>query len=1175
MKTHLASFVPLHLPLVLLIAASAIFVDPSAQAATLTVTNTADSGPGSLRDTIAMAANGDEIEFPPSLSGQAITLIIVGDTSAGRSGVRVDTMLRLSGPTGGITITQNAPTIAGVPPGMRLFLVGPSGNLTIRNVTLAGGLAQGGNGGKGLFSGGSGGGAAGLGGAILNRGTLSLSGCTLTGNTAQGGNGDTSSFVIFGEGGGGGGGLGGNGGDGGATVGGNGGGPNGGVAPATGDGTAGGFGGGGSAGSTGRGNGGLGGFGGGGGGGGGNPDIGVGSSSIFGGGGGGNAFQANTFIAGGFGGGSGNGSGTSGGGGAGMGGAVFNLGGSVSILNCTISGNTAKAGDGGLNDAQGLGGGIFNLNGTLVINNSTLTLNKAHNRVGAPITAGGRDVYNLGDGLAGVTTITTSSTATATINNSILGESNTIAEDFTGTTTSGGTNTASGSNNLIRTQTGFTGTATVTADPVLGPLVNNGGGTQTHSFDYSTSPVTNAGSNALLPPGTNLDQTGRPRFVPNTTDIGAFENQSPPPSITGTLTGQAVNDNATIQPFQIVTISDFNVANTQNVSVTLDAVAKGSFTTLNGFTDAGGGVYTFTGTAAQATTAIHGMIFTPTPNRVAVGSTETTTFTISVNNGVAPTFTNNATTVISTSINDAPVITGTVAGQAVLDKASIAPFAGVVISDADIPAQTKSVSVALDVAAKGSFTTLNGFTDAGGGVYTFSGTAALATMAIRGMVFTPTPDRAAPGSSETTTLTITVDNGIILNVTDSTTTVVSTNLNTAPRINGALASQPVNDNATIAPFSAVTLIDVDNPAQTQSVSVKLDDAEKGSFTTLNGFVDAGGGVYTFSGTAAAATVAIRGLVFTPTPQRVPAGETETTTLTISINDSIATTTNSTTTVISTAVPTTVSSIITFTSGPTANPNPARPSQTVSFSATATDSTGKKVDYRWDFGDGLKGRGPNVTHVYTVSGTYTVRVFARSSTAAPVSVIFALVVMKPEPPPGDLNGDGQLTPMDDDADGDGFPDSIEIALGTNPNDSGSTPTGAPADGFQQYRTSKLNGSRITDKLIRARFSGILHIEPNTAIEGQRVVVNAGGTTNAFPLDSRGRGRITDAQFVLDARKPSPKPREVAFRCLIEGELLDALIQNSPIDSQGRPTLLSVDVYFLGNLLNSTIEIKYRD
>ncbi|MBN1933761.1 MAG: hypothetical protein JW934_03800, partial [Anaerolineae bacterium] len=69
----------------------------------------------------------------------------------------------------------------------RFFYVTSAGSLTLKNLTLTNGLAQGGNGGLAQYDGGGGG--AGLGGAIFNRGTLTLASVTLTNNTAQGGNG--------------------------------------------------------------------------------------------------------------------------------------------------------------------------------------------------------------------------------------------------------------------------------------------------------------------------------------------------------------------------------------------------------------------------------------------------------------------------------------------------------------------------------------------------------------------------------------------------------------------------------------------------------------------------------------------------------------------------------------------------------------------------------------------------------------------------------------------------------------------------------------------------------------------------------------------------------------------------------------------------------------------------
>src|SRR2546423_4800614 len=44
------------------------------QATTITVINTNDNGPGSLRQALADAVDGDTIQFDPALNGQTITL---------------------------------------------------------------------------------------------------------------------------------------------------------------------------------------------------------------------------------------------------------------------------------------------------------------------------------------------------------------------------------------------------------------------------------------------------------------------------------------------------------------------------------------------------------------------------------------------------------------------------------------------------------------------------------------------------------------------------------------------------------------------------------------------------------------------------------------------------------------------------------------------------------------------------------------------------------------------------------------------------------------------------------------------------------------------------------------------------------------------------------------------
>ncbi len=131
--------------------------------ATINITSLSDSGPGSLREAINQAnANpgADTISLP---AGMTITITTRdSQNDYGFNG--------LPSITSQITIEGNGATIArgsaAGTPSFRLFHVAPGGNLTLRNVVLSNGLAQGGKGGFGGIGGGGGAsdGVGGLGG---------------------------------------------------------------------------------------------------------------------------------------------------------------------------------------------------------------------------------------------------------------------------------------------------------------------------------------------------------------------------------------------------------------------------------------------------------------------------------------------------------------------------------------------------------------------------------------------------------------------------------------------------------------------------------------------------------------------------------------------------------------------------------------------------------------------------------------------------------------------------------------------------------------------------------------------------------------------------------------------------------------------------------------------------
>ncbi len=148
----------------------ALAIAPGAQAATNTVTIAADSGAGSLRDTIAGSVSGDTINFSPGLTG-TISLTngeLVLATNVTILGPGANT-LAISGRTSNRVFRVNGGIVA-------------ISGLTIQNGWVTGESPGGGGGGGGP-------GESVRGGGILNAGTLVLNSCLLSNNAANGGNG--------------------------------------------------------------------------------------------------------------------------------------------------------------------------------------------------------------------------------------------------------------------------------------------------------------------------------------------------------------------------------------------------------------------------------------------------------------------------------------------------------------------------------------------------------------------------------------------------------------------------------------------------------------------------------------------------------------------------------------------------------------------------------------------------------------------------------------------------------------------------------------------------------------------------------------------------------------------------------------------------------------------------
>ena len=252
-------------------------------------------------------------------------------------------------------------------------------------------------------------------------------------------------------------------------------------------------------------------------------------------------------------------------GGAGQGGAIHSAGGTLFVVNSTVSGNSAETD----------GGGLFNQGASAA---TLVNVTVADNRA---------DSDNNGSGDGGGIAHTGSNPLT--LRNTI------VAGNFKGTGTtasdifvlSGSSVDSASANNLVGVDTGLVGitngsngnqigTAAAPLDARLGPLADNGGLAKTH-LPLPGSPAFNAGSNALAKDRSGAalttDQRGRPRVAGAAVDVGAVEVNYSFQATAGTPQSAAVNTDFATQLQVTMTEWGRPVA---GLTVTFSAPASGA-----------------------------------------------------------------------------------------------------------------------------------------------------------------------------------------------------------------------------------------------------------------------------------------------------------------------------------------------------------------------------------------------------------------------------------------------------------------------------------------------------------------------------------------------------------------------------------------------------------------------
>jgi uncharacterized protein YxjI len=407
----------------------------------------------------------------------------------------------------------------------------------------------------------------------------------------------------------------------------------------------------------------------------------------------------------------------------GVGGAFWNYrSGNLNITNSTISGNTS---------AQGAG--ITNTGGTVILSNSTLYGNSAQ--------FDGGGIFNHASGTFTLTNSTLSGNSATNIGggiyfaNGTLNISNTIIANSTNGVDFAGNQPASSTNNIV--EDGSITNGAIAADPLLGPLANNGGPTLTMAL-LTGSPAIGAGdatiSNAA--PVNGLDQRGVTRST-TAPSIGAFEfYPATQVTLTTTAAGSASGSAFTTQP--VITIRD-SLGNPVNTTASVTMTVSGNGTTVgtttvnavNGvatFTDVGisgiaGTAYTLTFTsngltsATQSITPTFGTATQATLSTNAAGSASGSAFTtqpvITIKDAFGNTVTNSTASVTMTVSGNGTTIGTTtvnaVAGVANFTNVGISGTAGtaytLTFASAGLTSATQSITPTFGLATQATLST--------------------------------------------------------------------------------------------------------------------------------------------------------------------------------------------------------------------------------------------------------------------------------------------------------------------------------------------------------------------------------------------------------------------------------------------------------------------------------------
>lgn len=199
-------------------------------------------------------------------------------------------------------------------------------------------------------------------------------------------------------------------------------------------------------------------------------------------------------------------------------------------------------------------------------------------------------------------------------------------------------------------------------------------------------------------------------------------------------------DKTAVGPYSVVNVSDVDEWGNELLTTTirLDDVNKGSFTNLGGFVESSttNGLFVLQATPAQTTTALRGLVYVPTENRIPGGKSEVATFDLTLRDPFMATAHTKHLDLLVWAANDAPTVTGVLASQTTRVTDLHRLFVAAEVADVDEGGQQAlRAELILNSARAGTLANLGGFILKSPNHWEMEGTAAQLTASLQAVGF--------------------------------------------------------------------------------------------------------------------------------------------------------------------------------------------------------------------------------------------------------------------------------------------------------------------------------------------------------------------------------------------------------------------------------------------------------